>query len=93
MTMMKASIKNKKNECEQMVVWRMREETNQKYNYDDKVMIPGQARRRLRTALLPPPPTPSTLITHGLNPPSGINAVALLESAVDDPALLLFTIC
>ena len=37
-----------------------------------------------RTALLPPPPTPKTLITHGLNPPSGINAVALLESAVVD---------
>mmetsp|Transcript_43285 Transcript_43285/g.92029 ORF Transcript_43285/g.92029 Transcript_43285/m.92029 type:complete len:322 (+) Transcript_43285:496-1461(+) len=34
------------------------------------------------TALLPPPPTPNTLITQGLNPPSGINAVGLLESAV-----------
>ena len=35
-----------------------------------------------RTALLPPPPTPKTLITHGLSPPSGINAVALLANAV-----------
>mmetsp|Transcript_25354 Transcript_25354/g.45738 ORF Transcript_25354/g.45738 Transcript_25354/m.45738 type:complete len:290 (+) Transcript_25354:610-1479(+) len=34
------------------------------------------------TALLPPPPTPNTLITQGLNPPSGIKAVGLLESAV-----------
>mmetsp|Transcript_23943 Transcript_23943/g.57765 ORF Transcript_23943/g.57765 Transcript_23943/m.57765 type:complete len:282 (+) Transcript_23943:432-1277(+) len=41
------------------------------------------------TALLPPPPTPNTLITHGLNPPSGINAVALFESAVVVP---LFTL-
>mmetsp|Transcript_18528 Transcript_18528/g.28070 ORF Transcript_18528/g.28070 Transcript_18528/m.28070 type:complete len:283 (+) Transcript_18528:619-1467(+) len=35
------------------------------------------------TALLPPPPTPNTLITQGLNPPSGIKAVGLLESAVE----------
>ena len=34
--------------------------------------------------MLPPPPTPRTLITHGLSPPSGINAVALLDSADDD---------
>mmetsp|Transcript_529 Transcript_529/g.1245 ORF Transcript_529/g.1245 Transcript_529/m.1245 type:complete len:327 (+) Transcript_529:487-1467(+) len=36
------------------------------------------------TALLPPPPTPNTLITHGLNPPSGINADMLLDRAVLD---------
>mmetsp|Transcript_25383 Transcript_25383/g.54605 ORF Transcript_25383/g.54605 Transcript_25383/m.54605 type:complete len:299 (+) Transcript_25383:592-1488(+) len=41
------------------------------------------------TALLPPPPTPNTLITHGLSPPSGISAVALLDSAVPVFARLL----
>mmetsp|Transcript_16760 Transcript_16760/g.28833 ORF Transcript_16760/g.28833 Transcript_16760/m.28833 type:complete len:285 (+) Transcript_16760:563-1417(+) len=45
------------------------------------------------TALLPPPPTPSTLITQGLNPPSGINAVALLESAVEESLVELLDRC
>mmetsp|Transcript_29299 Transcript_29299/g.69747 ORF Transcript_29299/g.69747 Transcript_29299/m.69747 type:complete len:394 (-) Transcript_29299:94-1275(-) len=36
----------------------------------------------LSTALPPPPPTPKTLMTQGLKPPSGMSAVALLDSAV-----------
>ena len=54
MTMMTASIKNKKNECEQMVVWRMREETNQKCDYDDKVMIPGRSKAKTSYRITPP---------------------------------------